>query len=357
MNSTQRETLKAFWLALIPEIHGDPSKVIQSPLGDELFYLFGYENPDITLLRWLRARKWDVAAAVQHMMDSLRWRHDWGFQKLMANGENDLNLDECASGKGYMMGKDKMNRQITYMHAREHTKGQYPFEGTEKFLILYSEVCRSMLGHPVEEGTVVMDLSNMTVQNIDYQHIRFLINTAQNQYPETLGLALMLNAPRGFNMVWRVIRPWMDPVVASKVRFVDHLGDLTTYIDPAWIPKRLGGRHADFEFIPASQEEQDRQKVIRQDKEAMEEARRTHREAAERYLQVTLKWASTQDDKGDKMKQERASAARLLGNAFTQRLPYISTRTYYHRTGQIREPIFDTVYERIYAKQNETTFF
>jgi hypothetical protein len=65
-------------------------------MGDELFHLFSETNPDSVLLRWLRARKWEVSPAVQFMMDTLRWRHEWGVRKLMTKGESELILDECA---------------------------------------------------------------------------------------------------------------------------------------------------------------------------------------------------------------------------------------------------------------------
>ncbi|CAF3770789.1 unnamed protein product [Rotaria sp. Silwood1] len=66
-------------------------------MGAELFYLFGRENPDVIVLRWLRARKWHVPHAVQFMMDTLKWRHEWGLQRLMGKGESDLIKEECAS--------------------------------------------------------------------------------------------------------------------------------------------------------------------------------------------------------------------------------------------------------------------
>ncbi|CAF3101592.1 unnamed protein product [Rotaria sp. Silwood2] len=77
----------------------DSSNVVNSAIGAELFYLFGRENPDIALLRWLRARKWNVSYAVQFMVDTLKWRHEWGFRSLMEKGEIDLIKEKCASGK------------------------------------------------------------------------------------------------------------------------------------------------------------------------------------------------------------------------------------------------------------------
>ncbi|CAF3339188.1 unnamed protein product [Rotaria socialis] len=76
----QYETLKTYWLSLVSDIDLDPSKFVSSALGDELLYLFGRDNPDVALLRWLRARKWYVPSVVQLMMDTLKWRREWVFE-------------------------------------------------------------------------------------------------------------------------------------------------------------------------------------------------------------------------------------------------------------------------------------
>ena len=324
-------------------------------MGDELFYLFGVENPDSVLLRWLRARKWQVPAAVQHMMDTLRWRHEWGLRKLIANGEKDLIPEEVAVGKMYSIGKDKKNRPVTYVHSREHIKGQYPLEATEKLIILFMETSRFLLQHPNEDGTVVIDMHNVAYQNLDYQHIKFMINAMQNHYPECLGQGLIINAPWAFSAVWSVIKPWLDPVVASKIHFSKTTADLAEYINTASLPRRLGGEQKDFEFIPPSKEDQAQLEAIRNDKAGMEKAKAKHRDASEHYLKVTLQWAAEQSKPEEDHTLNRTKATEQLKNAFKELIPYVSTRTNLHRTGTIHEPMFNIVHNRLTAKEAETT--
>lgn len=321
-------------------------------MGDELFHLFGHINPDSVLLRWLRARKWEVLPAVEFMMNTLTWRHEWGVQRLMAKGENDLILDECASSKIYYMGKDRTGRPITYVHAKEHVKGQFPLEATGKLIVLLMELGIYLVESPVEEGTVVLDMSNVAYKNLDYSYIKFMINTMQNYYPECLGLALVVNAPWQFNTVWNMIRPWLDPVVQSKIYFVKTSKDLAEYIDPDVLPQRLEGSQIDFKFIPATKEDETRLTIIRNDKEGMKKAQMEHREAAEHYLDITLKWASTQTRNEDD-EILRTKATKRLSDTYKQLTPYISTRTYYHRIGVIQDPIFDVVYDRICSKSSK----
>jgi len=176
---------------------------------------------------------------------------------LLEKGESDLIVEECSSSKTYHMGKDKFRRPVTYVHANEHIKGQFSFESTEKFIVLNMELGRYLVESHIEEGTVVLDMGNVTLKNLDYQHIKFMINTMQNYYPECLGLALVVNAPWTFNTIWNVIRPWLDPIVESKIHFIKNSKDLIQYIDSSNIPQRLEGNQNDFEFVPLNKQDQD----------------------------------------------------------------------------------------------------
>jgi hypothetical protein len=308
-------------------------------MGDELFYLFGQDNPDVILLRWLRARKWQISSAVQLMMDTLKWRHEWGVRKLMEKGESDLIVEECSSSKIYHMGKDKFDRPVTYVHASEHIKGQFPLESTEKLIVLTMELGRYLAESHIEQGTVVLDMGNVTLKNLDYQHIKFMINTMQNYYPECLGLALVVNAPWTFNIVWNVIRPWLDPVVESKIHFIKTSKDLIEFIDPSNIPQRLEGNQLNFKFLPLTQQDQDRLKIFRQDKQAFEKAQSEHQQAAQQYLYLTLQWANTKTQ----INSDRINAMKSLSESFNRLIPYIYTETHYHRVGIIQQQIFNRI--------------
>jgi hypothetical protein len=328
-----------------------------SSTSDELFYLFGLEKPDTVLLRWLRARKWQVPAAMQFIMETLRWRHDWGLRRLVANGERDLVPEECASGKIYSMGKDKAGRPVTYVHASEHIKGQYSLEATEKLIILLMETSKALAVPPIEDGTVVIDMDNVTLQNLDYQHIKFMINAMQNCYPECLGSGFVVNAPWSFGVVWNVIKPWLDPVVASKLHFLKSQAELTEHIDVAALPRRLGGNRPDFRFIPSSHDDEILMKTIRQDKTGMEKAQSKHKAAAQEYLQLTVRWANLQTKSNDEIKSSRTKAAERLSIAFKELMPYISTRTHQHRVGDIEDSYYTAAYDRMRNAEDVVTHF
>jgi hypothetical protein len=55
-------------------------------------------------------------------MDTLKWRNQWGIKHLLAKGESELLTEEIQTGKGYFMGRDKLGRPISYIHAKNHMK-------------------------------------------------------------------------------------------------------------------------------------------------------------------------------------------------------------------------------------------
>jgi hypothetical protein len=81
----------------------------------------------------------------------------------------------------------------------------------------------------------VADLSRFTMRCIDYEVIKMGINILQGNYPDTLGKLLIVDSPMIFSACWAIIRPWLDPVTASKVQFIRR-SQLEDFIDPSQIP-------------------------------------------------------------------------------------------------------------------------
>lgn len=355
LDGNQEELLKSYWLSLINSIESDPKKFLRSKLGEELFHLIGIENPDSIVLRWLRARKWNIVSATQMLIETLEWRHRWGVRQLLMNGEKDLNEKECLSCKTYHLGKDKQGRPVTYVHASEHIRGLFPLQDTEKYIVLIMETGRYLPATGIEEGTVVLDMGNVTLKNLDYQHIKFMINTMQNSYPECLGNALIVNAPWTFNTVWSVIKPWLDPVVEAKIKFIKSSKDLTEFIDEDFLPLRLNGKHEDFQFIPLTKQDEERLNVFRRDEDGFRRVRFEHEEASIEYLSLTIEWAKSKEKNNLKLINDRRNAMKSLSKSFEHLLPYVTTETFYHRNGFINQQIFNQTFEQISNGNEQTT--
>jgi hypothetical protein len=72
-----------------------------------------------SLLRYLRATKWDVTAAKKRLTETIAWTREFGVNDL----EADEMEKEAQSGKETVLGYDNQSRPLHYMHPhRNNTK-------------------------------------------------------------------------------------------------------------------------------------------------------------------------------------------------------------------------------------------
>ncbi|CAF1274910.1 unnamed protein product [Adineta steineri] len=359
LNKTQKNALKQCWIDLISTISIQTSLpdtcIINSDYGHELFIWIAYESADVVLLRWLRANKWDIKITIQRIMNLLTWRIKSRIQEFLSKAESEISLEEATMNKGYFMGYDKIGRPVCYIHAKEHIRGQFSLDQTEKLAILALEISRKLLQSPVETFTVVIDVGGISRKNMDLHLAKNFINLFQTYYSESLGLGLIVNGSWFFNSCWSIIMPWLDPTVENKIKFIKKETDLNMYIDPINIPQRLQGKHEDFQYILPTEKDQTMLTAFRHDNQGKKFAETHHRQVAKKYLKLTLRWAHTEDNENFIL--ERIKASKNLTDTYEKLLPYITTQIHYHRNGDINENIFDMTYNKLCTNDTDIEYF
>ena len=76
---------------------------------------------------------------------------------------------------------------------------------------------------------------------MDWPLVKESIATLQNYYPERLGSLYIVNYPFVINMLWKMVKPWLDARTAEKIQFLD-VRKLPEFIDPSFLPTRFGGQ-------------------------------------------------------------------------------------------------------------------
>jgi hypothetical protein len=101
------------------------------------------------------------------------------------------------------------------------------------------------VGHPVETLCTILDLAGLGlgVFHRIQDYIAKAAQIGQNRYPETMGRFYFVNAPRGFSIVWSVVKLWLDPVTVSKIEVLgsDYKATLLEQIPAENLPKAFGG--------------------------------------------------------------------------------------------------------------------
>ncbi|KAJ8073649.1 cytosolic factor, phosphatidylinositol/phosphatidylcholine transfer protein [Marasmius tenuissimus] len=212
---------------------------------------------DATLLRFLRARKFDVALAKKMLLDAEQWRKDFGVEDLIKNFDF-AERDEVAKYyPQYYHKTDKAGRPI-YIERfnnldiaalQKHTT--FP-RLLQRLVLEYEKSFSDRLpatskahGHPIESFCTILDLSHISLSNFyrvkDY--VMSASSVGQDRYPETMGKFFIINAPWTFNTVWWAVKPWLDEVTVRKIDIsrTGNVEGLLKEIDKENLPKDLGG--------------------------------------------------------------------------------------------------------------------
>ncbi|KAI9373933.1 CRAL-TRIO domain-containing protein [Aspergillus egyptiacus] len=321
-----------------------------------------HEHPDVYLLRYLRVSKWDVTKALAHLLDSLVWRAKemQVDEVLLPRGElyavrnegNALNAFKAGEARGFMaqlrMGKafvhglDRMGRPVAVVRIRLHRPGEQSEEALNQFITHVVESVRLLIVAPVETATVLFDMTGFSLANMEYAPVKFIIRCFETYYPDCLGVLLIHNAPRVFNGVWKIIKPWMDQRIVEKIVFTRTVADLEKYIDRDRIPTELGGSEDwEYEYV---EPEPDENRVMAD--VATRDALLAERQSVgEQFLDATARWIAASQGGGggddriqmERMHRLRDGMAERIRRNYWDLDPYVRARNVLDRTGVILE--------------------
>ncbi|KAL6692676.1 hypothetical protein J3F84DRAFT_87603 [Trichoderma pleuroticola] len=307
-----------------------------------------HDHPDALALRFLRARKWDVDKALVMLVSTMSWRHsDMKVDiDIMANGEERAVVDaregekdakqvgedflaQLRMGKSFLHGVDKQGRPICVVRVRLHRQGEQCEESLERYTVFLIETARMVLRPPVDTATIIFDMTGFSMANMDYTPVKFMIKCFEANYPESLGAVLVHNAPWIFQGIWKIIRGWLDPVVAAKVHFTNNKGDLQEFIEPSHILKELGGDEDwEFKYVEPVAGEND----LMKDVETKAKLLAGREKLVKEYEDATLQWIHKEGESKEIM-AKRDELATQLKEDYWRLDPYLRARCLYDRQG------------------------
>ncbi|XP_040295955.1 SEC14-like protein 5 [Bufo bufo] len=213
---------------------------------------------DEHILRFLRARDFNMEKAREMLCQSLSWRKQYQVDCLLQTWHPPPILEEYYSGCWHYHDRDGRPLYILRL-GQIDTKGLLKAVGEESILRHVLSIneegqrrCEQntyLCGSPIRSWTCLVDLEGLNMRHLWRPGVKALlriIEVVEANYPETLGRLLIVRAPRVFPVLWTLISPFINE--NSRRKFLIYSGNnyqgpggISDYLDKEIIPDFLGG--------------------------------------------------------------------------------------------------------------------
>ena len=210
-------------------------------------------STDQDLLRFLRARNFNVDAAHKQLSACQKWRKENDVDNIL-DGPYPLEEELRHTLSYCYYGEDKEGRPIyversgmvdakTMMSLNADDVVRRHIYHQEK-QIRRTEESAKRAGKPLDNWCEIHDMLGLSLQHRQVLGLfQKVARIDTDYYPERAGRIFFVNVPWVFPILWKICRRMLDPVTREKfvVLSVPQIGQLLDYIDADQLPVEYGG--------------------------------------------------------------------------------------------------------------------
>ena len=221
---------------------------------------------DLFLLRFLRARKFDLEKTMLMFKKFLQWRIDMKVDEINQSYEME-NLIEIK--KLYPHGyhrTDKIGRPVYIeLYDKTDVNGLFKITTEDKMVKYYIKqyerqikyifpACSAVVQRPVEQSCTILDANGIGIMSLAGPikgFVKLASDIGQDYYPEMLGKMTIVNVGFLFRAIWSMIKGFIDAKTQAKISLLksNYKDDLLKIVDEDKLPSFFGGKCTCSNFL------------------------------------------------------------------------------------------------------------